>query len=140
MTALAAARGVPTKSIKKKTFKIAASVKIWEGAFVMGNIGYVGPGATATNRRAVGIALDTVDNSAGSAGDLSVEVDLGRTIFLVGLKNDTGTPVDAADVFEVVYILDDQTATADSTGASTAGVCWEYDATRDIVWVEIGAS
>lgn len=140
MTALAKERVTPTKVIKSKTFPIAANVKCLAGGLAMGNVGYVKPGATATNHRPVGLFLDTVDNTGGSAGDVSVEVDLGHEVRLVGLKNDTGTPVDAADVFEVVYIKDDQTATADNTGASAAGVCWEYDSDRDLVWVELDRS
>lgn len=140
MTALAAERVTPTKLIKSKKFLLAASVKAYAGGLAMGNVGYCKPGAVAANHRALGVFLDTVDNSAGSAGAKSVEIDLGREVKCVGLKNDTATPVDAADVFEVVYILDDQSATADSTGATAAGVCWEYDSDRGIVWVELGAS
>jgi hypothetical protein len=140
VTALAIERVTPTKVIKSKTFPLAANVKAYAGALAMGNIGFAKPGATATNHRPLGIFLDTVDNTGGSAGDKSVEIDLGREVRLVGLKNDTGTPVDAADVFEVVYIKDDQTATADNTGATAAGVCWEYESDRDLVWVELDRS
>jgi len=140
VTALAKERATPTKVIKSKKFPIAANVTIYQGALVMGNVGFAKPGATAANHRSVGIALDTIDNTGGSAGDKSVEVDMGREVRLVGFKNDTGTAVDAADVFEVVYIKDDQTVTADSSGATGAGVCWEYDSERDLVWVELDRS
>lgn len=141
MTALANKAPRPTKVIKRVKFLLAPAVAAIQGGLAMGKEGYCKPAATATGYRALGPFTESVDNSAGSAGDLSAEVDLGRNVDLVGFYNDTATPVDAADVFQVVYMLDDDTVTADSSGASVAGVCWQFNPNSDgLVWVELNRS
>lgn len=141
MTALVEKSGRPRKVIKRVAFPLAASVAAIQGGLAMGKLGYCRPAATGTGYRALGPFLENKDNSAGAAGDLSAEVDLGHDVHLVGFENDPATPVDAADVFQVVYMLDDDTVTADSSGASGAGVCWQFDVDGDgLVWVELNRS
>lgn len=141
MTALADKAPRPTKVIKRVRFPLAANIKAIQGGLAMGKDGYCKPAATATGYRALGPFTETKDNTGGSAGDVSAEVDLGRNVDLVGFFNDTATPVDATDVFQVVYMLDDDTVTADSSGASAAGVCWQVNNNSDgLVWVELNRS
>lgn len=113
MTALSAAK----KSVDRQdgdvvSFKQAA-VKIWEGALVSVNAaGYVTNATDTTAEVVVGVADQTVDNSAGAAGDLSIKVR--RT----GVYNFVfGGTATIADVNTLVYAVDNQTV--DLVGVTT---------------------
>lgn len=110
-------------------FKMAA-VKIYQGSLVVIRAGYARPGATATGDIAVGRATKTVDNSAGAAGDLWIEVDSG----IFKWANDTGDALAQADVGAEVYVTDDQTVSKTATGKSVAGKLYQVDS--DGVWVK----
>lgn len=133
---LAAERG--TKECDGVTFnrKVAANVKIYQGALVaLTAAGYLTPGAAATTLIADGVALDTVDNTGGAAGDKSVEVKKGVFQF----KNSAaGDAITIAELGDDCYIVDDQTvAKTDGTGTrSKAGKIVDLDAQG--VWVRVG--
>ncbi|MGD9581225.1 MAG: hypothetical protein AB7V50_07620 [Vampirovibrionia bacterium] len=55
------------------TFEVAASTSISKGMFLKLSSGYATP-CTATTDTPIGVALQAVDNSSGSAGDLEVSV------------------------------------------------------------------
>lgn len=55
------------------TFEVAASTEITKGQFLKLSSNYATP-CTATTDSPIGVALQTVDNSDGSAGDLEVSV------------------------------------------------------------------
>lgn len=55
------------------TFQVAASTTIVKGQFLKLSSGYATP-CTATTDTPIGVALQAVDNSSGSAGDLEVPV------------------------------------------------------------------
>jgi hypothetical protein len=116
--------------------KIAANVKIFQGGLVaLTAAGYLTPGAAATTLIADGIALDTVDNTGGAAGDKSVEVKKGVFQF----KNSAaGDAISIAELGDDCYIVDDQTvAKTDGTGTrSKAGKIVDLDAQG--VWVRVG--
>lgn len=132
---LAAEKG--TKSRDGKTFNraLAANVKVWQGAFVaLTAAGYATPGAVATTLKADGVALSTVDNTGGAAGDKSVEVEKGTFQF----KNSAaGDAITIADINNDCYIVDDETVAKTNGGAtrSIAGKIVDVDALG--VWVRV---
>lgn len=84
-----------------------AAVKIFRGAIVvLSTAGYVNKPTNTAGERMIGVALETVDNSAGSAGDKEIRVATD------GLWNfaKTGT-VTQANAGQNVYASDDQTIT-----------------------------
>lgn len=109
---------------------VAASVKIYQGSLVVVDAtGYLAPATTATTLVAAGIALETVDNSSGSAGD--VNCDFRSGIFKVA--NDGDINADDEDV--LCNLVDDQTVSLDGTGKSSAGRIYQVDS--DGVFVAI---
>lgn len=112
---------------------VAASTKIYQGAIVCDNgSGYAVKGTATTGLIAVGRAEQTVDNSAGSAGDLSVPVKRG----VFKYANSAGDALAIGDRYSLVYIEDDQTVCKTGTGKSIAGVMIDIDG--DNIWVAVG--
>lgn len=114
---------------------LAATTKIYAGALVCLNAaGYAVPGSTATTLKVRGVAQEQVDNSAGIAGDLSVETRRGVFPF------DNSAAADAisrAEIGSTAYIVDDHTVAKTNGGStrSVAGTIRDLDA--DGVWIEI---
>lgn len=116
-----------------------AATAILQGALVCYNAaGFATKGAVATTLKAVGIAEESVDNSAGAAGDKRISVRRGVFPF----KNSSaGDLIAVADVLTQVFIVDDETV-AKTNGSSTrsvAGTVVQVDA-NGTVWVKIGAA
>lgn len=106
MTALTAAKEVLEKGSKRIQLLVAASTVIYKGALVKINAaGYAAPCAAEAGAVFVGTAMETVDNSSGAAGDLTIDVDAEPEIFYVA-----GTGFTQAMVGEKMYASDDQTA------------------------------
>lgn len=104
MTALTAARVTQSRNLgPKKDYKLAA-VKVYAGgAAMMDSAGYMRPAAASVNNRGVfGVYTETVDNSAGAAGDLSAEVQEGEFLFV-------GVSLTQASTGRLGYFSDDQT-------------------------------
>lgn len=99
---------------------------------VVNAAGYLAMGTAALNLKARGRFEETVDNSAGSAGDKRAEVLSGRFWWANATAGDLIT---IADVMNDCYILDNQTvAKTDGTGArSRAGKIIEVDATKGVL-------
>lgn len=113
---------------------VAASTTIYQGGLVcLDASGNAVPGAVSATLVARGRAEDTVDNSAGSAGDLNVRTTVGVFQF----ANDGVAAVTRAHIGDDCYILDDETVSSDDdTGArSVAGRVIDVDSGG--VWVEI---
>ena len=113
---------------------VAATAVIYQGALVaVSATGYATPGAVATTLKAAGRAEETIDNSTGAAGALSVTVKRGVFKF----KNDGTDPVVTANLLGDCYIVDDETvaATNGTNTRSKAGKVLEIESTG--VWVEI---
>ncbi len=110
----------------------AAGAKFFAGAIVMTNAaGDATPGAVSTTLKPRGIAQAFVDNSAGAAGDVSVESRGG----VHHLAND-GT-ITRADIGGTAYVVDDQTV-ADNNGTATRSALGTIvDVDADGVWVDI---
>ena len=73
MTALTQDRNTSRRDGNQVEPPVAAATRIWGGSIVCINAGgYAVPGATATTLKAVGVAEDRADNSAGVAGAIRV--------------------------------------------------------------------
>lgn len=86
-------------------------------------------GATSLTLRPIGYFTDTVIGD----GTTNVRVRLFDELRLHWWENDTGTPVVAADIGSLAFVLDDRTVTGDSTGASIAGRVWAVDTTNGVL-------
>ena len=91
MTATTTAREAKRKDGEIVAYPMAA-VKIPKGALVNINAaGYATNATDAAGETFAGVAYETVDNSAGSAGDLSIRVETtGTFVFVDGGGNGTG--------------------------------------------------
>lgn len=98
-----------------------AAVKVFEGGFVsvLPATGHAGPSVAATAAQILhGVALETVDNTAGAAGSVNIEIIDGE--FIVPF---TGT---APKVGDKVFVADDSTVTLTAaTSARNAAVVTE---------------
>lgn len=135
MTALTKERNTPARLNGRRNDPMAAAVVAFAGALiVLDAAGNAKPGVTETGLTARGVAMATVDNSAGAAGDLNVDTEKGCFRF----ANDGTDTIDRTHIGETAYIVDDQTvASTDGTGTrSAAGEIVDVDSLG--VWVEIG--
>jgi len=122
MTATTTAREAKRKDGRLISYPIAA-VKIPKGALVNINAaGYATNATDASGETFAGVAYETVDNSAGSAGALSIRVETSGTfVFVDGGGN--GAQTDVGVEFKVV---DNQTVTdASTTNNLKAGIAVE---------------
>jgi hypothetical protein len=135
MTALTAARSLAERSGLTSTPPVAASTIIYQGAIVVMEGGVAKPGKTATGLVVIGVAEETVDNSGGAAGAKKATVRRGCYPF----ANLGADPVTAADIYQDVYLVDDQTIarTSGTSTRSVAGKLIDVDAVG--AWVRIGA-
>jgi len=135
MAALSTARNTPERAGDVVGYPVKASVKPIQGGIAVLNAGYAAPGTAATGLIAVGRFEETVDNSAGSNGDVSVRVKRGT--FKFG-NSSAGDLIAQADVGADCYIVDDQTV-AKTNGTNTRSVAGKIIAVdADGVWVQIG--
>lgn len=135
MAALTTARNTPERAGDIVGYPVKASVKPIQGGIAVLNGGYAAPGTAATGLVAIGRFEETVDNSAGGNGDLSVRVKRGT--FKFG-NSSAGDLIAQANVGADCYIVDDQTValTSATNTRSVAGKIIAVDA--DGVWVKIG--
>lgn len=103
---------------------VKAGAIIYQGAFVaVDAAGMAVPAQKAEGLRAAGRAEETADNQNGADGGCSVRVKRGVFIW-----NNTATAADKVSEKHVLgpcYMEDDQTVTANASGASVAGtVIW----------------
>lgn len=140
MTALAAERfGFTPRKVKGLDLKMKGGVKIYKGAFVVMTGGYVEPATSGTGLKPVGKASDTVDNTAGSDGDLTCHIEFPSEKTLMPLIGDSSHTFAQANVGGKAWMEDDQTVTTVSTGASVAGTVWDFSSRNSVqtVWVEL---
>ena len=132
--ALTQERNTPERIGQSRNVGVAAGVKIYAGALVMLTAtGYATPAATATTLKQGGRASETIDNTGGAAGDLSINLDTGIYRF----DNLAGDPITDADIGSDCYAVDDATVARTSGGntRSIAGKIYDVDAVG--VWVRI---
>lgn len=131
MTALTKDRNTPQRLGDIHNHPVAAASVVFAGSLVVLNAsGDAVAGSTATGLKAVGRAEQYVDNGAGAAGDLAIDVRKGTFKF----ENDGS--INRTHIQGTAYIVDDQTVAAtDGTGTrSAAGKIVAVDA--DGVWVK----
>lgn len=116
---LTADRNTQMKDGELIAVPVATTKKIFAGSQVAANAtGYATPGAVDATLTYLGRAEETVDNSAGADGAVSVLVRRGKAFKFANSATD---PVTQASLGKVCYIEDDQTVSATSgTGARSA--------------------
>jgi hypothetical protein len=121
MSAATTDRSLVRKIVRTLSVAVAAATKIPLGVLVARNAaGNAVNAADAAGLRVLGYSLGMADNSAGSAGDIGVEIEVGTAILL---DNDGTNPVTAAHVGERCYVVDNQTvASAPGTHGVVAGI------------------
>lgn len=115
-------------------FGVAAATLIHTGhllAVDTSGAGIVEPATPAANRKFVGVSTETVDNSAGSAGDLKVPVEFGMKAF--DMKS--GDEFDNGDAGAVAYVDTSKTVkkTAGSNSISVGRFMYLADDGRAVV-------
>lgn len=97
--------------------------------------GLLALGDTSTTLRPIGY----FDEDATGDGTTNVRVRLFDEIRVHWFTNDTGgTPVVAADIGSLCWILDERTVTGNATGASPAGRVWAINATNGVAVEMVG--
>jgi len=135
MAALTADRNTVSREGSDFEHPVAAATKIYAGSIVGFNAGaaVATKGLTSTTFKAVGVAIEQADNSAGGAGDIRVKVR--RGCYRFG-NSSAGDAITLADVGSDCYVVDDQTV-AKTNGTNTRSVAGKV---RDVdaagVWVE----
>lgn len=133
--ALSAARNTPERTGDVLGYPVKGSTKVYQGGLTVLNAGYAAPGSAATGLVAVGRAEETVDNSSGADGAVTIKVKRGTFKFA---NSASGDLIAQADVGNDCYIVDDQTVakTSNTNTRSVAGKIVAVDS--DGVWVKVG--
>lgn len=130
---LAEDRMTEIKEVGLKSYLVKGATKIFEGSIVgVNSSGYALPAADAAGIKVVGVANETVDNTAGADGALNIVV---RTFVLAKFD---ATSITQAMVGQVMYVVDDHTFD-DTVGTNgiTAGVLAEYISATE-GWIFVG--
>lgn len=136
MTALSGPRNTKEALGDVHRHSVAASVNCFAGGLaVLDSSGDAKPGVTATGLIAVGRFEQNIDNSTGSAGDVSVNVKGGTFRYA---NSSAADEITKAEIGRDCYIVDDQTvAKTDGTASrSVAGKIAFVDTLG--VWVALG--
>lgn len=103
-----------------EAYKVKASTKIYKGALVaVDSSGYVVTGVS-TAVRIVGVAYETIDNSSGASGDLSIRV------WRTGSFQFNASGMAVTNIGAKVYVTDDNTVTLTATSNIQVGVITEF--------------
>jgi hypothetical protein len=112
-------------------YPVAEATILIQGAlWALDTSGNLVNASDAANLRVIGRGEETVDNSAGSAGDLAATVKRGCFLY----ANSTTAAVDADDKGKLCFVEDNQTVAETSTHNCKAGLV--VDVTTDGVWVD----
>ncbi len=131
MAAATAAIITDERAASGVAYPVAAATTIHQGTLVALNTdGNLVSASDAASIRVVGRAEETVDNSAGSAGDLTATVKRGCFLY----ANSATAAVDADDKGKLCFVEDNQTVAETSTHKCKAGLV--IDVTTDGVWVD----
>jgi len=135
MAALTEERNTGRRSGDVVTLPAAAAKKFYAGSLVArDSSGNATPGAVSTTILGVGRCRETVDNTAGSAGAVSVPIEKGIFRFA---NSTAGDLIATADIGNNCYIVDDQTV-AKTNGTSTRSVAGKiHDVDAQGVWVDL---
>lgn len=117
-----------------KDYGVAVDI-IFRGALVSINAaGFVVP-SSDTAELVLGVALDEVDNSGGSAGDRTVRVDVGGAEIKVTHEDGSMTAANIGDV-AMAQLDNEVTSAGTSTNDPVAGVINEIVSATE-VWVKL---
>jgi hypothetical protein len=134
MSAATAAINTPERPGTTTSYPIAAATVLYAGALVaLNSSGNAVAAADTAGLRVVGRAEETVDNSAGAAGALSIPVKEG----VFKYSNSGTAAVDADDKGKLCFIEDDNTVAETSTHKVHAGRV--VDVESDGVWIDTRA-
>ncbi|MEW5903638.1 MAG: hypothetical protein AB1722_04750 [Pseudomonadota bacterium] len=132
--ALTADRNTQMKDGELIAVPVATTKKIFAGSLVAANAtGYATPGAVATTLTYLGRAEETVDNSAGADGAVSVLVRRGKAFKFANSGTDAVTQ---ASLGKVCYIEDDQTVSATNGTNTRSAAGTVVGVESDGVWVQ----
>jgi hypothetical protein len=135
MTAITTERDTQRRLGDQVACPVLAATKVLAGSLVaLTAAGYAQGGAVATTLKAMGMAEETADNTAGASGDIKVRVR--RDGWFRFANSAAGDLITIADISANCYIVDNQTvAKTDGTATrSIAGKIRDVDATG--VWIE----
>lgn len=114
-------------------YPVAAATTIYAGTLVaLDTSGNLVNASDAASLRVIGRAEQDVDNSAGSAGDLTAVVKRG----VFRYANSSTAAVDADDKGKLCFVEDNQTVAETSTHKCKAGLVVDVDADGTGVWVD----
>lgn len=131
MTAAAADLDIVRRDGQVINYKVEAAKLIYNGSLVVLNgSGNAEPATDASSKTFIGVAAEQVDNSAGAAQALDVDV------WVDGAYLMTGSGFAATDVGKPVYASDDNTITLRATYVVRVGTIVEYVSATQ-VWVRI---
>lgn len=130
---LTAPRGGSIRAINRDKRPLAA-VKVFKGGLAACVAGYFKAASGDPTETVVGRFYETVDNSGGSAGDKSADVQFFRERNLFLVDNDSGAPVVVAGREGPCSFLDDHTATLYAAASGSGAIV--YDVTSEGVWIE----
>jgi hypothetical protein len=125
----------PSKG-NRRSYPVVADDHIYRGALLMIDAaGYAAPASDTASTFCLGVALDEVDNTGGSAGDKEVLVDIGGALIKVAHEDGSLTIENRGDP---VVLEDDDEVTSVGTGTNDipAGVIDEV-VDADTVWVKL---
>jgi hypothetical protein len=121
------------KTIKTLRFPIS-NVKVIKGGGAVFTGGYATNASKTTGLSTVGVFTETVDNSGGSAGDKTAEIEFPRELQCEYLGNGTsGDAIAITDIGKQCYWLDNQSVSIVATGASPAGWILGVDSTLGVL-------
>jgi hypothetical protein len=136
MAALSAPRNTLRQGAARERITVAlkANAKVFKGGIVaVDATGYGVAGASAASLIVMGIAQQTVDNTGGASGALSVDVECG----VFKLDNAGTNTITITSVGASVYMNDDHTLSTLSTSQSVGGKVIRLDADGS-VWAYVG--
>lgn len=134
MTAITTERDTQRRQGDRAAYPVLAATKVLAGTLVvLTAAGYAQGGAVATTLKAVGVADETADNTAGASGDIKVPV---RNDGWFRFANSAADLITIADIGTNCFVLDNQTV-ARTDGAATRSVAGKVrDVGADGVWIE----
>ena len=128
MTALSAPADRPWRAGDVAIVGVAAATRIFHGGVIEVSAGYATPGTLGSTKRYFGVALETVDNRTGAAGDRTVKVRRRGAVYM------QFTAGDKPGIGDLAYLVDDSTVRATAGGNSALGRVVGAD--DDGVWVD----
>lgn len=129
MTALSAPADRPWRGGDVAVVGVAAATRLWHGGVLEMSGGHAVAATSGASKRYFGVALESVDNRTGAAGDRTVKARRRGAVYMQftsGHKPAVGA---------IAYLDDDSTVTAASGSRTALGLVIASD--DDGVWVDL---